>query len=855
MASVNWTSPTGGAWNTPGNWSSGAAPVNGDDVTINTPGNSITVTYSTGNLALDSLTTGSGDTLSLTGGTLALANGYQLDGAVTMSGGLFRLAGGNYGNAIQNSVTMSAGILDFVNSASISGGSFSQAGGTMSIDHGLLTDNENSGSLAGTISGAGEIVFATANGGTTILQSGFVLSTGSADIASGTVLLNEALNYGHNFSLFGTLDLNGHAMKLTGNTALDGDVNGGSLTVAGNAHLNNLVLDNGAFLDITSSVNQTGSIQLGGSTGTGTLGIAATGTLRVTGNDSIGQGQSAGYLINAGLLEKTAGNSQSGTTYILDTVTNSGIIDAAVGTIDFRGPSGGAQSTITGTLAGAGTIAFDNGSYLLGSGAALTLASHRLLFAGSTASTNITLASALTYGGNWEQTGGLLLFENNLTLNGISAFDGGELKGTATITDNGALTLESGMDLEGNLSFLLNGPVDQTGGINLGQLSDSVDHATLSAGDSWALEGNASISGAYGTITNNGTFARLDGAQNAVVASTLVNNATLLVESGTLSLTGQGTLGGIVGGAAVLDISGQFALANGLALSVGELILDAPAQTNDVQASLGGDLTYAHDFALEGGTLALNGHTMTLSGIAFFGSGAIQGSGEVLTTGAATIIGLALTQGGVLQFDGATEQAGGVTLTGGSTAPVLSIGTGGVYTMDNAVTIGGANGSVVGTLSVQGTLLAAGPGTATIAASIADTGSIDISHGQMQFLGPLTGTGAITVSAGAILDLDNANSTSTGITFGGGGGLLYLQAPSAYGGTIGDFASGDAVELNGFAFSVNGTQASFTVSGDHVTISEPAGGPSLTLTFSNTQTASSLMLGVGPHGGLDLIHL
>ena len=854
MASVSWTATSSGTWNNAANWS--AAPQQGDDVTINTPGSSLTVTYTTGSLALDSLTTGGGDTFDMTGGTLSTADGFNLGGALAMSAGTLRLAASTGPNALSNSLNMTGGSLIFVGGVTANGGALNQSAGTITIDHGALVD-QDSGALAGTLAGPGTFELAAGVGITTIFQSGFVLATGSVDIASGTIFLQESLKYANKFSLAGTLDLNGNAGTLTGYAALDGDINGGSLTVSGGGHLNGMILDNGAVLTVQNSINQSNSITLGGPTGTGTLDVTAKGTLRVTGNDFINQGTGAGYLVNNGLIDKTAGNSQSGTMVIFDTVTNaaSGAIDAAVGTIDFRGSNGGQQSSIMGTLEGAGTVAFDGGSYLLSN---VDLVSQRLLFAQST---NVTLATGETYGGNWQQTGGLLLLENNLTLTGTSDFAGGELKGTATVTDSGGLlTLGSNnltMDLEGNLNFAFNGAIDQVGAINLGELSDSDDQATLGKGDTWSLEGASSISGAYGTITisSGATFARLDGAQNAVVASTVINNGSLVVDTGTLSLTGQGSLAGTVSGGAVLDISGQFSLASGVSLSVGELILDTPSQPNDIQASLGGNLSYAHDFAIEGGTLALNGHTLTLGGISTFGTGAIQGSGVVVDNGAATILNVALTQGGQLVFNGATEQTGNVTLTGGSTAPILSIGAGGVYTMDNATNIGGPGNSIVGTLTVAGGLVAAGPGTSIIAASVVNTGTISISHGQMAFLGPLSGAGAIAISAGGILDLDSSNATAAGIGFGTGGGLLYLYNPSDYDGTIGGFAAGDAVELNGFAFSNDGTATTFSVKGDTVTISEAQGGPSTTLTFSSAQSASQLMLGVGSHSGLALIHI
>jgi len=161
---------------------------------------------------------------------------------------------------------------------------------------------------------------------------------------------------------------------------------------------------------------------------------------------------------------------------------------------------------------------------------------------------------------------------------------------------------------------------------------------------------------------------------------------------------------------------------------------------------------------------------------------------------------------------------------------------------------------VVGTVTVAtaGTLLAGGGGGENvIAAALVDNGAITLKYGEVSFLGPLTGTGGINLSNGATLDLENSAVVHNSITFGSGGGVLDLAYPDNYTGTIGGFASGDMVELQGFAFA-NGITP--TISGDTVTIAE-SGGPSVTLTFSTAQTASQLLIGEGPHGGLALIHL
>src|SRR4051812_28471258 len=47
-ATVSWTNPAGGAWNAGTNWSTGVVPTAVDDVVIDVPSASVTVTHSTG---------------------------------------------------------------------------------------------------------------------------------------------------------------------------------------------------------------------------------------------------------------------------------------------------------------------------------------------------------------------------------------------------------------------------------------------------------------------------------------------------------------------------------------------------------------------------------------------------------------------------------------------------------------------------------------------------------------------------------------------------------------------------------------------------------------------------------------
>ena len=864
MALDKWTGTLSALWSDPANWSNGV-PQTGDDVQIETA-SSLTVTYATGTISLDSMIT-SMATLSVTGGSLGVANGYDFGGALTLSGGALQLAAGNYGGLFAANFSQTGGAMTLLNGATAQGGTFSQTGGTMTIANGDFLDRDG-GIFSGKISGAGRMQFAGYGVNTTI-AAGFSANVSSIEVIIGTLGFTTSLTYAKTFALDagGTLNLSGNTLTLSGAAGLDGDITSGTLNLTGTGHLNGLVLDNGQLVSIGGTYNETGPITLGNS-GTGTLSIASTGELRLTNNNVIASQGGGGTMLNAGTLIKVGGGSPTGESVIYGDFSNtaSGQIDIAVGTLDFRGPSNGYTQTLMGTITGAGTMSFDAGNFAI-SNSNLTLGVARVLLAGQ--STTTTLTTTLNYSGNWDQTGGTLAVGSpgqsagTLSLTGEAAFDGGLMKGTGTVLSSGAVALGNNMDLEGNLTFNFSGPVSQTGNINLGLDGDAITIANVAKGDTWNLKGGSSIFGFNGMITNNGTFAKLNGAGTSTVQSDLYNNGTLAVDSGQLTLSGVGTLAGSVIGGGVLDISGayQFDFGTPTALSVSTVILDIPDQYGEVQATLASDLTFANNWDQEGGTLALStlntGYTLTLNGNTSLQAGAIDGGGSpqiglVVVNGPAFIgNGFSLLQGAQVEFNGPTEQAGSITLTGGASSPLVSIGAGDVYTMDSGAYLGGPNGSIVGTLAVGGTLVANGAGsTSVIAAAIVDNGSIQLGYGEMQFLGSLTGTGSVTVSNGATLDLLGSSTITNTITFGhASSGILDLGTPDSFLGTIAGFSSGDMVELDGFQWADGGT---LVVQGKTVTITD--GNQSATLNFSSAQTLSQLVIGEGPHGWLSVIH-
>jgi hypothetical protein len=863
MAIVNWVGTLSANWSTGSDWSTGAPPQTGDEVFIET-NSTLTVTYNTGTLFLDSIYT-SVATLDITAGTLGVSNGGTFVGALELGGGELRLAPGTGADSFGGNVSQTGGTMLVLGGAIASGGTFSETGGTLAIGNGVFTDQDQ-GTFTSLITGDGRLLFdAPVIDGqqTTItLGSGFASGINGLEIVS-LVALDSSLTFANNFALdaSGTVDLDGNTLKLTGNAGLDGTItDGGTVDASGTGHLNGLLLDNGVDLSLTGTYNESGAVTLG-SAGSGTLSIGTSGVLRLI-NNSIIAASSGGDLMNDGVLAKVGGGSTSGESIIEGDFTNAstGTIDIARGILDFRGPSNGFTNTLAGTITGPGTVSFDAGDYLIDNSNHLALNVSRLLLTGSA---TMTLTTALSYAGDWDQISGTLVVGSpgqvagSLTLTGETAFDGGLLKGTGTVLATGAVNLGDNVDLEGNLQFTFDGPVSQTSTISLGLDADAITIASIAKGNSWDLKGDASIIGFNAQIDNAGTFAMVSGAGTSIVQSGLINTGTLAADSGALVLSGVGTLGGSVVGSAVLDISGAYEFASGLSLSVGTVILDAPNQADEIQASLAGNLTFANNWAQEGGTVSLLGNTLTLHGVTSLQAGAIEGPGELLTTGAAVLgNGFSLLQGAEVMFDGNTQQTGNVTLTGGSEAPTLTVGTDGTYTMMGQTALGGPNGSIVGTVVVDGTFVASGVGenpspSNVIAAALVDNGKIALSYGEMQFLSSLTGTGSITLSNGATLQLLGSTSVTNAITFGSGGGILDLGTPSDYTGKIIDFATGDMVELGGFTFSAG---ISTTILGDTVTLTEESG-QSATLTFSSAQTLSQLTLGEGPHGNLALIHL
>ena len=68
LAQVHWIADASGSWHTAGNWDTGTVPGPGDEVIVDRPAGDFTITYSSGETAVQGIH--SAEALSLTGGRL-----------------------------------------------------------------------------------------------------------------------------------------------------------------------------------------------------------------------------------------------------------------------------------------------------------------------------------------------------------------------------------------------------------------------------------------------------------------------------------------------------------------------------------------------------------------------------------------------------------------------------------------------------------------------------------------------------------------------------------------------------------------------------------------------------------------
>lgn len=659
-------------------------------------------------------------------------------GTLELQGG--GIAGGAYAISSGATLSLAGGTFTVASTATVTGaGTLSMGGATLDAGSGVDLTCPNLALSGGTITGAGALR----------VSGNFTWSSGTIT-GSGPRVLNSTSTPTISCASSNCF-LDGAALELQASATFS-------------ASSNPLVFSNGASLTIDSGK-----------------------TLSITndGNFAIGGG-AASTIINNGALTKNGG---TGTSALFPAVNNAGTVSATTGTLAL---AGGGTNTGSFTVTTPGILSFSSGTQSMSGGGSIS-GTGMLRFSGATATVGVPInvgtlnvtagTAALNANGAadaFTMGGGTLGGSGTLTLNNGGTWSGGTMSGSGTTTNPAAMTFS----IPGSVT--LNGRTIQNNG---------------------TLDVSGGVIGGTGTINNIGAINDTDGA----TINAPMNNSGQVSTSWLLSLGGNGTHSGTftaTSPTSVIDFSGGAQTISGTFAGAGKFRFSGAAAT--VNGAWSGKT-----IDVAGGSVALNTSgtlpALTLSG------GTLAGSGGLTVTGASTWSGGTIGGSGALTFDtGAT-----VTMPGTSAAtlsrPLLNNGTINFTAASSAMLIDGVAITNSGTFDIQssqsilvtpgtppfinnGTLRkSSGAGVTQFAAPLANTGTVQVGAGTLNFSGTYTQTaGTTSVLPGATLQTTslslNGGSLIGNGTIAGTVANHAVVAPGASPGTL--TISGDYVQAS-----------------------------------------------------------
>ncbi|QCO54437.1 hypothetical protein EOK75_00540 [Pseudorhodobacter turbinis] len=781
---TNWTTD-GGASNTPYN---DITPVpdaifggNGSAVAIVTSQNIKNLSFgsdgyivSGGTLVID----GTSSEISVTAGnTATIASTIDEVGgsaaSLTKSGsGTLVLSG--FGNGYQGNTNVTEGTLR------LSGGhAIANTGGTVTVDSGATLDVATSEQIDGFTGGgsttisAGQTLSTGYNGGGGT-YSGVISGDGNLD-SFGNTTLSGANTYA------GTTWAAGHnkTLHVTGSLASTSINVQDSLGSAGIATLRT----NGDALADTAAVT-----------------VAARGSYRLDGDDTIGSVSGAGGIILS-----------SGATLTLadgSTETFDGIISGAGGlTIDKSGGTFGltGANTYTGTTTlMAGSLTLSGGSAIANSGAlvvnggTLTIANNETIgsLSSTDAASTVVLNAGLTVGDATDQTiAG--------TISGSGAFSksgSGTLTLTGTNTYTGNTTISAGtVSIDnGNALGAASGAVILNGGTLLASETMSLDktHINLIADSTIAVDANKTLTAAAFFATEPGTILTIGETGKT---GTYVLGATSGAISGTSKIeVAAGTLrfGSSIIASDLAPVLAGISVASGAFIDMGgfdtrfeDLTGSGTISNSGADAILRtqGTNNFAGDISGAGGLINVNvtGGATGLTGANTYTGTTVLSGGDLTLSGAGSLVstdvtingGRTLTTQGGLAAGTVLANDGALVLTGDEEIASLA-GSGTVNLGAQALTTGGLNTdtTLYGIVSGTGSLIKVGTGTQTL--SGANTaGNLTVQGGTLLLSGDNAGVASVTVGGGTG---DARLRVEGGASFVGGQKITTLGSDISY---------------------------------------------------------------------------
>lgn len=873
--------PAGGFWKDAANWETGTVPTITDDVivitdqlhgltpsypvTIDTAAyaKSITMNDFGGpppevinksaltiagalNMSADSIFTNTA------AGTMSVgAKAEILDTAVLTNAGYLTLDGGGdfaSGTSITNSGTIElfGGTLKTLTE-------IHNAGGTLKVDHGamLIVD-------AATVDGGTVTILGTLElDGTSLIENGTLNNSGAVNVkgavefahetvvnaslstievwANSTLTIDESSSVTNRGDVkvdaSGKLIVTGATLDggaLTGGpgaTGIGTVTNSGELDLTGNAVLSNGILKNNSTLNVSG----TGSNTLNGEavTNAGTIEVLA-GALAI-GPGSTVNNSSGNVIVDAALTLNGAtisGGAIKGNGSI--DVTGASKIDGSA-TLSTSAVTADAKLTLDGITV-SGSVITDNSGIELDNNVKLQDGAR-------------IQGGPVTNNGTLEIAGAATLLNDVVTNYGTVKVDGSQtLTLSNTEIDGGTLTIAGTLESTGTNAIIgANIANDGTMSVTAGVLTIDADALHTISNDNLIEVINGArldISGGL-TIDNKGGTITVDGASKLYLSDVTINDGSLDNSGNLYAVSGLNTITATVANSGIIEVqAGTLDLAGGIT-GAGKMIVD------------------------QGATLEFSGAT---GSIHIVNSGSIVGAGsdaaihiQQNTTGSVIdndgTIGPALTSSVTSTTDAIVETGGSVTIN--NTGHINGNITVATATFNNEAhgtwTVAGTSVFGAGSLIVNGGVIdlhdgasisASGPGltnhneidscgTASISGTITNTGTIEVYDGHLTLFDSLSGTGSVTVDAGALLELKGAVAQT--INLAGDGASLEIDT-SSFDGSIAELSATDTIDLSTIKYGL-GTSAVYVANAD------PSTGGVLTVTGDDGQTISLKLSG------------
>ena len=760
--SGTWLGNVSTDWNTASNWCGAAVPTSSTDVVIPS-GTAFAPTIASGTTAVcRDITINTGATLTLANSATSLLNvsgDFDNDGTLTQgASSKISFVGNVAQNIFGNSTTSFTNLTISNNTAAVSISVNINVSGTFSVGTGAIvtpaaTTVINSSAAAGTISGTGTVqvtrITATADYSNQYKFTTNTLNSITVDYTGAGAQTINAFTYGSlstsgsgTKTMGGTVVVNNTATVGAGTTL---DENTRTMTIAGGGSL----VVNGT-LDFTSS---TGLIQ-SGTSGTSTLTIGSTGTIRTIDPLGIGPVANASFVTQAGGAWSMSSIAGNGTVeYYINSATGV-ITDMDYNNLTITGTSfaktwtPGSARTVNGTVTIAGNFTIAGSQTINVKGDWTKTAG---TFTPNTGTINFNGSSAQNING--ASTTGFY----NLTINTSSASTTVTSSGNAFSVANNLTVTQGNLVLQStDANYNITG--DFTVAAN-GTVTHSVNWDV--AGKQITLGGSLVVDGLWDYTVRS--HVQMTGANKTIrtgPAPSSLSILTLATTSGTINASGLVTIDDNFW-ASFNTAGGTFAT-NGQNVIANAGLLNAGGTVN----VNGGSLTIAG--GLQMGSTA----TATLGGTVNLSSGTLTTDGIILGSSTNTVASTLTQTGGTLQVNG------DVTIN----QPAAN-------TTTNTWNIGAQSATVTGNISFAGTNT-----TATrVGKIIITTGSLN-ANGGISFSGTTAATKVIDMSTGGgtgILNLKGAISGTSGATLTAGtAGSTFNYADNSGSQTVNMFGAG-----------------------------------------------------------------